>query len=129
MKEHPRTNPQNRALHLYLEMVARELQNQGQTLQNVVKCIEKVEIIPTGKNLKEVVWREIQKALLHKESTTELTKHEVTQVYEVMSMWLAKHFEIDLPFPSENVSVEELTNARNLPDKPLEEDNAYPWRK
>jgi hypothetical protein len=96
-----RTHAQNNALHLYLSMVANELQNQGQTLQNIVKAIKKVEIIPTKENLKEVVWREIQKAILGKESTTFLTKHEVTEVYEVMSMWLAKNFGIDIPFPND----------------------------
>lgn len=97
--EKQRTEQQNKAIHLYLSMVATELQNQGQTLQDVVKAIRKVEIVPTKDNLKEVVWREIQKTLFQKDSTTYLTKHEVTQVYEVMSMWLAKNFGISLPFP------------------------------
>jgi len=96
-----RTLAQNNSIHLYLSWVARELINQGQTLQDVVKKITKVEIIPNTYNLKEVVWREIQKALLGKESTTFLTKHEVNEVYEVMSMWLSKNFEISLPFPND----------------------------
>lgn len=99
--ENPRTQNQNSALHLYLTWVARELQNQGQTLQDVVKAIKKVEIVPTKNNLKEVVWKEIQKVVTGKESTTKLTKHEVTEVYQVMSMWLAKEFKIDLPFPND----------------------------
>ena len=97
-----RTELQNRAIHLYLTWVARELSNQGQTMQNVVKAITKVEITPTMQNVKEMIWREIQKTMFKKESTTFLTKHEVTQVYEVMSMWLSKNFQIDLPFPNDN---------------------------
>lgn len=96
-----RTDLQNRAIHLYLTWVAHELQNQGQTMQNVVQKINKVEITPTMQNMKEMVWREIQKTMFKKESTTFLTKHEVTQVYEVMSMWLSKNFGIDLPFPND----------------------------
>jgi len=98
---HPkqRTELQNRAIHLYLTQVAHELQNQGQTMQDVVKKINKVEIKPTMHNLKELVWREIQKVHLGKESTTFLTKHEVTEIYDIMSMWLSKNFEISLPFP------------------------------
>lgn len=95
-----RTDQQNKAIHKYLEMVAHELCNQGQTMQDVIKHINKVEITPTKDNLKEIVWREIQKVLFGKKSTTELTTVEVNQVYEVMSMWLAKNFEISLPFPS-----------------------------
>ena len=94
-----RSDQQNRAIHLYLQMVAHELQNGGHTMQDVVSKINKVEIIPTPKNIKELVWREIQKVQVGKKSTTELTKHEVSEVYDVMSMWLAKNFEIDLPFP------------------------------
>lgn len=99
MADKQRTEQQNRAIHLYLSMVAHELCNQGQTMQDVVKAIKKVEITPTKENLKEIVWREIQKVMFGKESTTFLTKHEVTQVYEVMSAWLAREFQIDLPFP------------------------------
>lgn len=97
-----RTEQQNRALHKYLSMVAQELQNQGQTMQDVVKKITKVEIIPTTYNLKEIVWREIQKVHLGKESTTELTKLEVNEVYDIMSMWLSKNFGIDIPFPNDD---------------------------
>lgn len=104
MSEHidkQRTNQQSKALHLYLSMVARELQNQGQTMQDVVLAVKKVEIIPTTQNLKEMVWREIQKVVTGKESTTFLDKHEVSEVYEVMSMWLSKHFGIDIEFPQD----------------------------
>jgi len=104
-----RTEQQNKAIHLYLSMVAHELCNQGQTLQDVVKAIKKVEITPTTHNLKEVVWREIQKTLLGKESTTFLTKNEVTQVYEVMAMWLAREFQIDVPFPvDEQLAIDKM---------------------
>lgn len=96
-----RSKLQNRAIHAYLTMVANELQNQGQTMQDVVKVITKVEITPTKENVKEIIWREIQKALYGKVSTTELTTDQVSKIYEVMSMFLAREFEIDLPFPSE----------------------------
>lgn len=102
MKIHPkRTNQQSKAIHKYLTMVADELINQGQTMQNVVKKIRRAEITPTTVSIKEIVWKPLQKALLGKDSTTELTTAEVTKVYKVMSMWLAKEFNISLPFPSE----------------------------
>jgi len=94
-----RTQSQNNAIHLYLTQVANELDRNGHTLQDVVKEIRKVEITPTMHNIKEVVWREIQKAHLGKESTTFLTKHEVTEIYEIMNKWLGLHFKIHVPFP------------------------------
>lgn len=98
-----RTHKQNDSLHLYLEWVARELINKGYTLQDVVAQIKKAEITPTKDNLKEVVWRPMQIAVLGKERSRDLTKQEVDKVYEPISMWLSKNFEIDLPFPSENL--------------------------
>lgn len=98
--EKQRTEQQNKAIHLYLTQVAKELERNGHTLQDIVAKITKVEIIPTMHNMKEVVWREIQKAQLGKESTTFLTKHEVTEVYEVMNKWLGTYFQIHIPFPS-----------------------------
>lgn len=103
-----RSLTQNKALHKYCEMVAHELSNNGHTMQDVVKVITRVEITPTTENVKEILWREIQKALFGKKSTTELTTAEVNRVYEVMSMFLAREFEISLPFPSEENTQEYL---------------------
>ena len=107
---------QMKSIHLYLQWVADELNQQGQTMQNVVKQISKVEIRPTKENLKEMVWREIAKAVTKKESTTFLTKQEVSQIYEIMSVWLAKHFGIDLPFP---VAEERAYQKANKIDTPI----------
>ena len=73
--EKQRTQNQNNALHLYLTQVANALDREGHTMQDVVAKITKVEITPTMHNIKELVWREIQKAQLGKESTTFLEKH------------------------------------------------------
>ena len=109
--KHPnRSLTQNSALHKYCEMVARELENGGHTMQDVVKVITRVEITPTTQNVKEILWREIQKALFGKKSTTELTTAEVSKVYEVMAMFLAREFQISLPFPSEENTEEYLSS-------------------
>ena len=106
LKEKQRTLKQNSAIHKYLEMVARELQNQSQTMQGVVEKISWTEITPTLKSVKEVLWRPIQETVVGKKSTTELTTAEVNKVYEIISMFLAKEFEISLPFPN----IEETDN-------------------
>lgn len=48
---------------------------------------------------KEYLWRSIQKAWLKKDSTTELTTAEVSEVYNILSRHLAKTQGIDVPFP------------------------------
>lgn len=95
-----RTDSQNKALHKYLTLVAEELDRNGHTLQDVVKAITKVEIRPTMLNIKDVVWREIQKSQLGIESTTDLKKQQdIDKVYDVMNKWLGTYFEIHIPFP------------------------------
>lgn len=96
-----RTLQQNSALHLYLTQVAQELDRQGHSMQDVIKHINKVEIKPTLYNVKELIWREIQKAVLGKESTTQLEKSEIDKVYDVMNKWLGQYFEIYIPFPND----------------------------
>ena len=96
-----RTTRQNSALHKYLEMVAHELANQGQTIQGVVKKVDWIEITPTKESIKETLWRPIQETVVGKKSTTELTTKQVNEIYEIMSMFLSKQFGIALPFPQD----------------------------
>src|SRR3990167_8295473 len=97
--ENLRTNRQSRALHKYCEMVAHELQNQGQTLQDVIKKVDMVEITPTTHTIKEILWKPIMETVVGKNSTTKISTAEVNKVYEIMAMFLSKNFEISLPFP------------------------------
>lgn len=98
--EEVRTQRQNRSIHKYCELIARELQNQGQTLQTVTKKIDMVEITPTTHTIKEVLYKPIMEVVTGKKSTTELSTAEVNKVYEIISMFLSKEFGISLPFPS-----------------------------
>jgi hypothetical protein len=95
-----RTPKQNNSLHLYLEQVSEALDREGFTIQDVVKAIRKAEIRPTKNALKEVVWKPLQKIILGKESTTELTTAEVDKVYEIFNRWLGQEFQIHIPFPT-----------------------------
>ena len=108
-----RTATQNKALHAYLTMIAHELSNQGQTMQKVIQKFPAIEITPTKDSVKSIIWKPIQEAVLGKKSTTGLTTAEVTQVYEVMRMFLAKEFEISLPFPSYEQSDNYLKSYEN----------------
>lgn len=103
-----RTSQQNKSLHLYLNMLSEELQEQGQTLQDVLKEIRKAQVTPTPEALKEAVWKTMQEALYGKRSTTKLTKQEVDKVYMHINAWTTKSFGINLPFPSR-----ELTDNQN----------------
>lgn len=95
-----RTNQQNRALHKYCAMVAESLTNAGLDMRKTLK--PEVEIPWSGDSVKEHMLKPIVKAMFDKESTTELTTKEVSEVYEVMSRHLGEKLGINVEFPQEN---------------------------
>lgn len=96
-----RTASQNNALHLYLSRVADEMNKQGITMQDVMRAVKRAEIRPTMEGLKEVVWKPLQEVMLAKKSTTELSKTEVDEVYEMFNAFIGREFGIHVPFPND----------------------------
>lgn len=93
-----RTTKQNKALHVYCEELAVELNNAGLDMKAVLK--PEIDIPWNGLTVKEYIWRPIQKAALKKESTTELTTAEVNQIFEIIHRHISMKFGLDVPFPS-----------------------------
>lgn len=112
-KEHTRTLTQNKALHQYFALIANELINQGQTMQDVVEKINMTEIYPSMKTVKELIWRPIMEAQIGKVSSRELTTAEINQVYEPMAQFLSTNFEISIPFPSQENTDNYLQSYEN----------------
>jgi hypothetical protein len=99
-KTHVRTDAQNRSLHLWLDMVARELNAGGYTVQLVLK--EVIDLDWNKEICKELLWRPIQKALIKKNSTTDLDKvSEIDIVYDHINRYLGEKFGIHVPFPKD----------------------------
>lgn len=97
--EKPRTSQQNNALHLYYDLLAKELNGAGFTVQLVLK--EKIDLDWTPSMVKELLWRTAQKALTSKDSTTELNKQEeITLIYEHLNRHISEKFGVHVPFPS-----------------------------
>lgn len=111
--EQKRTIRQNKALHVYLTLIAHELSNQGQTMQSVVKKLDFCEITPTKESVKSVIWKPIQEMVVGKKLTRELNTAEINKVYEIVSMFLSKQFQISLPFPSEEQTQEYLSSLES----------------
>lgn len=94
----PRTAQQNRALHLWFEMLAQEFNGAGYTVQLVLS--KKIDLDWDKGKIKELLWRPAQQAILGKKSTTELSKQEdIDRVYEHLNRHLAEKFELHVPFP------------------------------
>lgn len=94
---HKRTDQQNRALHLYLENVAKELNDAGWTIQKLLE--HTIEIQWTKNTAKELLWRPVQKMLLDKESTKLLDKIEPSEVYDILNRYLSEICGIHVPWP------------------------------
>jgi len=105
MDDKTRTLSQNSALHLYLEQIAQDLIDSG---QGDMKTIVSMPITPTGENMKECVWRVIQRALYPEvESTTKLTTKQIQEVYLRMDQQMNHMFHVSRPWPSIQSQAEE----------------------
>jgi hypothetical protein len=101
-KAAPRTEQQNRALHLYFTQLAAALNDAGYTVQLVLK--EKMDLDWSPSMVKELLWRTTQQALLGKSSTTELSKQgDIDNVYDHLNRHIAERFGIHIAFPSHEI--------------------------
>jgi len=95
IKKDTRTILQNSSMHKYFSLVAQSLNDTGLSMQKVMEAITKIEIEWTMSAVKETIWRNFQKALLEKESTTQLETDEVSKVYKYVDFWLQDRFGVD----------------------------------
>jgi len=90
-----RTLKQNRALHKFFSELADELNDRGQYIGKVIK----IDAEWNGDRVKELIWREVQKKMTGKTSTTQLTTKEIDEIFGVLHQAFASRG-IDLQWPS-----------------------------
>lgn len=94
-----RTDQQNKALHVYYQLLADELNGAGYPIKLVLSKY-KTDIDWDMQSVKDLIWRPIQKALLGKTSTTELSKQgDIENVYEHINRFVGENFGVFVPFP------------------------------
>jgi len=93
-----RTPSQNNALHQYFDDLSTAFQAAGLDMKQILK--PGVEIPATPELVKNLMWRPIQKIMVDKESTTELTTTDIDAIYQVMARHIASRFGISVPFPN-----------------------------
>jgi len=92
-----RTLTQNKALHLYLELLSEALNNAGYDMKRTLK--EDIEI-PWNKDMaKEFLWRPIQEIVLKKKSTTELETSDLNEIYAILDRHISAKFGVHVEFP------------------------------
>jgi hypothetical protein len=90
-----RTKRQNSSLHVFCQLLADLLNASGLDQRKVLK--PSIEIPWDGKSVKEKIWKPIQEAVIHKDSTTEAYRHEYGQVYEVLAHHMATKLNVQVP--------------------------------
>ena len=93
-----RTLRQNRALHLYFQLVADTLNDGGLDMRAVLK--PGVQIPWSKTSVKEYLWRPIQKLQLQKKSTIQLTTKDIDSIYDTLNRFLATEHGVTEAFPS-----------------------------
>lgn len=98
--ERQRSDQQRKAIEVYCNMLAKALNAAGMDQRAVLAQMrEGVEIPWSQDRVKDTLWREVQKAMLDKTSTRNLSRQEVSQVYEALNRWTGTTLGVSVPFP------------------------------
>lgn len=97
--EEKRTNAQNRALHKLFNDISAYCVETGIDQRQMVSSLHNLEIPMSPQSIKEI-WRAIQISVTGKESTKDLDKKEIDQVYEVFNKFISEVTHEHFEFPS-----------------------------
>lgn len=89
-----RSDRQSRAIHVYFEEVARELNDRGIDMRVLVKNLQ----VAHTKDSVKGIWKAIGEAKYGKKSTTQLTSKEIDEVYDEFNKLLSEH-DVHIAFP------------------------------
>jgi len=102
--ERTRSDQQRKAIEVFCRQLAWALNDAGMDQRKVFALMrDGVQIPWRQQSVKDSLWRQIQKAVVEKDSSTRLTTSEVDKVYSVLNRWLGQEMGIHVPFPSAEV--------------------------
>jgi len=93
-----RTSRQNRALHLYFTLLKNALNDRGIDIRKVID--EAVSLPFSEVFIKEYIWKQVQITEINKESTTDLKKPEVSQIYKIVDQIISERTGVHVEFPN-----------------------------
>jgi hypothetical protein len=115
------TGQQRKALELYFQKLADALNEAGLDMRKTLR--QDIQIPWTQKNIKEFLWRPVQKSILDIESTTQLKKSkDIDQIYDVLNKHLGEKFGLTVAFPSveEMLYEQEVARQKRKKQTPLQ---------
>ena len=97
-----RSARQNNALHVWLSMVAKALNDEGRDMKKTLKA--DVEIPWTTQTAKDHLWRPVQIAVCGQESTVDAAKIDYVKVFEILNRHFGEKFNLHIPWPVKHES-------------------------
>lgn len=104
-----RTSKQNRSIHKLFTILANDLNEKGLDARLILKPT--YQIWWTDDMIKRDLWKPLQKVMLNKESTTELTTAEVSKVYEQLAKIIGEKHGVSIDFPSAEALIDYEQNG------------------
>ena len=95
----PRTIKQNSTAHLWFTHIADALNESGNDMQVVLS--KRMEVWWTPTSVKECLFKVLAKAMFNKDSTTQLSTKEFTQVTNMLRDVLARDYGVNVDVPSQ----------------------------
>jgi hypothetical protein len=95
-----RTAQQRKALQLYCTIIAKQLNDSGNSVQ--ITLAQAVDREWDMDAVKSLLWKPIQKIVINKESTADADRNEYTKVYDVLNRFLGEKFGVGCAFPSKS---------------------------
>jgi hypothetical protein len=95
-----RTLSQNNALHLWCRMIGEDLNAAGYDMKKTLRFDADIPWDSEGRNIKKNIWRPVQIAVTGKESTTQPTTAQYTEIFDATSRYLSQRTGVYVPWPS-----------------------------
>ena len=97
-----RTTKQNSSIHLYCDMIAKEL-NEHTSFNYVGLKGDNIELMFTMSIVKETLFKPIVMALYGHDSTTKLKTNEIDKVVDTITKYTSERWKFSIPFPNKDV--------------------------
>ena len=94
-----RTDAQNRALHLFCQQVADELNNEGYDTRAFLAKLPSIDVPLTKEIVKEALFRTVGRRMFGKEHTADWTKAELDRALDPIIKALGERFGVEAQFP------------------------------
>lgn len=93
------TRQQQKAIHLYFQLLADLLNESGLDMRKFLK--DGIDIEWTKEMVKKYIWKPIMSAMFDKKSTKDLSKkQEIEKIYDTINRHISQKHGLYIPFPS-----------------------------